>query len=350
MGANSVLRTCLWLLLLRALSVYAGSIEEDIADMHNSGMDLNKINEKGVNMLIAAARNGNVEVVQALTKLKTVKLDTQDTRGETALIAACKGQHPALALVLCTAGCDVNLVDAEKQTALLCAARLGYTALVEGLIARGAALKVVDFEGLNALLHGAGGGHRGVVQALIKAGINLDMRSRLMGATALGLAAQAGHLDIVSDLVMAGASVNKLDAQGVPPVFHLCRNAQPAAVQLLIDHNADVNIASKRLGETPLTGACISGSLPTVQALIKAGANVNHHEYESGFTPLMLAASRGHKDIVVALLEAGADVQATRSRDGKVTARDQALLNKHVALATLIENFHKSKEAPKEIE
>ena len=59
----------LLLLLSSPLCVHGSSIAEDIADMQNAGVDLNKPNEQGVTMLIAAARNGNVEVVQALTRL-----------------------------------------------------------------------------------------------------------------------------------------------------------------------------------------------------------------------------------------------------------------------------------------
>jgi len=318
---------------------HANSIEEDIADMHNSGVDLNKPNEQGVTMLIAAARNGNVEVVQALCKLKSINRDIKENVSQqTALIAAVKAGHPEIAQVLVAANADLNAVDKEGQSALMSACAQGFTPLVEALISKGATLKAVDKDGFNALTLAASNGHFGCVQALIKAGINLDMRVKQTGLTALAYAAAATKTDIVKALVEAHANVNKVDNQGVPAIFHLSRNGQAESVELLIKYGADVNIASKRLGESPLSGACISGSLPTVMALLKAGANVNHQETDSGLSPLMIAAARGHDDIVIALLRYGAD-RAQKRTGTKLTARDAALKNSHVLLAKTIDEF-----------
>jgi ankyrin repeat protein len=341
--AKLLLVVLLLLLVVHVPVRSASSIEEDIADMANSGIDLNAVNKDGVTMLIAAARNGNVEVVQALLKLNQVKRDVQEhakTR-QTALIAAIKANHPQIGMLLVRAGADVNAVDSMGQTALMAACSMGYTELVEALIARGAVLKSVDIAGYNALTLAASGGHEGCVRALIKAGINLNQRVKQIGFTALSYAAAATKVDMVKALVEAGASVNKVDTQGVPPIFHLSRNGQADIVSLLIAHGADVNIASKKIGETPLTGACSSGSLPTIQALLKAGANVNHQEYDTGLSPLMIAAGKGHEDIVRLLLQYGADVMLRRTDGLKTTAKEAALKNGHTAVAKIIENWGK---------
>lgn len=324
--------------ITRPLFAFAASIQEDIADMHNSGVDLNKANEKGVTMLIAAARNGNVEVVQALTKLRSVNRDILDCVQQTALIAAIKSEHPDIARILVQAGANINIVDKDGQTALMIACSKGYTELVKFLIVKGAHLKAVDTAGFNALTFAASNGHLGCVQALINAGIDLNMRVRQNGYTALAYAAAATKTDLVKALTEAGAAVNKVDLAGVPPIFHLSRNGQSESVSLLIQYGADVNLVSKKLGESPLTGACVSGSLPTVVSLLKAGANVNHQEYDTGLSSLMIAAARGHDDIVMELLRYGADKKQIRF-DCKQTAEDHALKNNHVGLAKAIENY-----------
>jgi len=126
------------------------------------------------------------------------------------------------------------------------------------------------------------------VKALLKKGANGHDKFALLWA------AEAGHQQIVVELVQAGADVNIRSAAGGP-------NALALAAQ--------------------------NGHLEVVQTLIKAGADVDAPAMQ-GWTPLMKAAYFGHDKIVQSLLEAGAskgarDVQGLTALDYAQQAKNQ---------------------------
>jgi ankyrin repeat protein len=85
--------------------------------------------------------------------------------------------------------------------------------------------------------------------------------------------------------------------------------------RLLIDRGADVDLASKGLGKSPLFQAAYQGDVESVSLLIKAGCNVNHIDL-LGNNALREAIIAGHHDIVRLLLQGGADPQQ-ENNDGQ---------------------------------
>ena len=83
-------------------------------------------------------------------------------------------------------------------------------------------------------------------------------------------------------------------------------NEKCAAV--LIEANADVNLAATNDGETPLLAAAFGGYKKCVAMLIEANADVNLATTANGETPLIIATSFGDKDCVAMLIEANTDV------------------------------------------
>jgi len=79
---------------------------------------------------------------------------------------------------------------------------------------------------------------------------------------------------------------------------------QADAVQLLLDHGANVNYKLTR-GQTALTDAAFNGHAETVKLLISKGADINS-EFD-GCTALGFAKLRGHIDVVNLLMNAGAN-------------------------------------------
>lgn len=82
--------------------------------------------------------------------------------------------------------------------------------------------------------------------------------------------------------------------------------------ELLIDHGADVNLASKDFA-SPLHQAANRGMLQLLRLLLRKGADVNAAD-EAGWTPLMLAVRTNKLAAVQALLDAGADAAARNSQ------------------------------------
>ena len=77
-------------------------------------------------------------------------------------------------------------------------------------------------------------------------------------------------------------------------------------VQLLLDHNADVN-APDGGGETPLFCASKRGKFEIAQLLIERGAGV-HSRNKNDWTPLKIASHLGHLDVVWLLINNGAEI------------------------------------------
>ena len=102
---------------------------------------------------------------------------------------------------------------------------------------------------------------------------------------------------------------------------------------MLLDAGADVNLAAKENGVTPLAAAVIEGAAACVRHLLAKGADPELPDTD-GFTPLMHAALHGRVDSAAALVEAGAVLGAGPAGVG---AKELAHVQGHQALVELIE-------------
>ena len=132
-------------------------------------------------------------------------------------------------------------------------------------------------------------------------------------------------------------AVNTLDASGMPPLFTAALYRNQPAIDLLINHKANVDIfaccylpdiqTGRKLlidapslavdaaadGRTPLHFACQKGCFEMTQLLIDHGADVNAED-DDGQTPLAAAAHGGpwkpvgDEQIISLLIKSGADV------------------------------------------
>ena len=86
--------------------------------------------------------------------------------------------------------------------------------------------------------------------------------------------------------------------------FKACFKGHAGVAALLLDRNADVDLASKD-GDTPLVMASYNGHADVVKALIGAKADLNKED-GGGKTPLHWATRRGHGEVAALLRAAGA--------------------------------------------
>ena len=160
-------------------------------------------------------------------------------------------------------------------------------------------------------------------KGLIAAHVDLNASDQ-HGSTALMRAAgNPNGIDLVQDLVLAGARVNARNMDGETALFDAASAGILPAVNELIHHGADVNTTTVKYGTTALMSAS-QGSVAVVRYLLANGAKVNAKDAQ-GETALMRAAMADRSDIVKVMIEAGADVN-TRDDGGRTAlsrARDE---------------------------
>jgi ankyrin repeat protein len=215
--------------------------------------------------------------------------------------------------------------------ALYCACLLGHRACVEELIQLGEPVNIVSDRGLSqsALQIASEAGHLEIVELLIGAGGDVDWistNSYDLGATALYKAAFQGHEEIVATLLKAGANIQPVmhtlrSGFGMSALHAASAHGHTDIVKQLINAGSDVNLvgcldplaAGESTAYAPMISALHTASTnghgEIVSILLDAGADINVISYPSAdciCTPLCAAAEAGDLGIVATLLAAGA--------------------------------------------
>jgi hypothetical protein len=140
------------------------------------------------------------------------------------------------------------------------------------------------------------------------AGMDVNLRDKRSGTTALEHAVKNANREMVQLLLAAGATVNAKNAGGETVLMMLDEDATSDLVWDLINAGAKVNLKDES-GNTALMAAANANGLEAIKTLLDAGAKVDARD-EDGRTALMFAASDGHVNIVRALVLAGANLTA----------------------------------------
>jgi ankyrin repeat protein len=256
---------------------------------------------------------------------------TQQIGGMTALlIAARDGQSNAVSALL-NAGDDINQTsDTDHATPLILALINGHYDLAQLLLERGADAKLATSDGVTPLF----------------AVIDVQWSPHTWYPQPVTANEHAAYLDVVKDLLQRGANPNAtiakrlwfrsfandetwFDVEGSTPFLRAALAGDLAAMQLLVEHGANPNLATKS-DDTPLMAAAGLGwaaywtsnapysRLDAVKFCLDHGADVNARDVK-GYNALHGAAFRGDNETVKYLISMGADVHAT-TKDGDTVA------------------------------
>ena len=177
-----------------------------------------------------------------------------------------------------------------------------------------------DADGYSPLHLSVSGGHTHTTRALLeaedwrgaddrKAAVRKHMSK---SGEVLALAVKANFVVIVKLLVKAGVDLDYQDDQGETALHIAARFGHTECARILLEEHdlqkADMEVAEKSFGWTPLFIACVDGHIEIVRTLIEANANLEKLD-TSGWTAKEHAALRGHIDIAKLL----ADVTALSS-------------------------------------
>lgn len=171
---------------------------------------------------------------------------------ELARQAACTDDAEKL-LKYVTMGVDMNAqIPANNGQPLLCwAANNNSKRAVMLLLAMGANINALNCHGNSALIHATWKGHLEIVQILLDNGAKVDIAATESKMTALYLASNWNHSDIVYALIKAGASLDLCNKDGNTPLHDAMRLKHAKIIKMLLAAGANTTIKNNN-GKTTL--------------------------------------------------------------------------------------------------
>jgi serine/threonine-protein phosphatase 6 regulatory ankyrin repeat subunit B len=378
----------------------------------NAGADPNVLHENKVTPLMYAAASGHVDAMKTLVEKAKVNVNDMHSNGGTALLEAATGGALEAMKFLMEQGATYDFIDADGVTPLMAVASQGnleaQTMFLEALKKDKSEQEVKDhinlasYSGGTSVMFTAAGGHLDCTKQLIDYGADINMIARATpeylvkmkrmveegtaqpepephvdGVTALHVAAQSGHLEVVNLLLEKGAEVTVLDDEQRSAIVLAVKNNHGDVAVALVKAGADPNTPyTDEDGEThnllmdaitveneefaillaekgadlyyvddkkvtTLLQASHRGLTDIVKILLEKHAASGKSGYlddasDEGIPPLIAAASEGHVEIVKLLVAAKVDVNA-KDKDG-TTALMAASARGHVdAVIQLLE-------------
>ena len=240
------------------------------------------------------------------------------------------------------------------------AAVMGHTAVVETLLQRSNERLVdeitSDGSSDTALILAAREGHLETVSTLIKH----DAKVNLMNSdkkTALHIAAEGGHADIVCSLVDEWQADPAPETKGHNFVSLIVTKGNDSLLRRILDLSTNEDkswqtCVSPSTGRTLLHVAVDNLLVSTVDILLSAGADVNAQikrgsegsNEEEGWTALHLAAAKGLTDVAIRLLSWGAFL-TLKSKEGETPIQ---VAQRYGGGEQIIEALEKFEEGSKE--
>ena len=206
--------------------------------------------------------------------------------------------------------------DEGGRTRLMRAAMCADTGEVRNLLRRGADASLRDRNSDTPMALAVMRQHTGVMAVLVASGISVD-ESHPAGGSILLIAIRGGHYEAVTWLVERGADVNQSGPNGSSPLTTLVESFAEYwsddeliyYMRLLIQHGAEVGAPGTppQQRATPLHRAASRGSIAAVRLLVESGADINVGD-SRGTTPIGYAARQNHWDVVTLLEANGADI------------------------------------------
>ena len=133
------------------------------------------------------------------------------------------------------------------------------------------------------------------------------------GNTALMLASEGGHYNVVKLLLSKDPDINIQNNDGVTALMFASANEHHQVVELLLSKDPDINIQNND-GWTALMLASCNGHHQVVEQLLSKDPDINIQN-NNGWTALMLASRYGHHQVVELLLSKDPDINI-QNNDG----------------------------------
>ena len=348
-----------------------------------------------VTPLMYAAASNRVDVMKVLVEVGKVDIEAKHNNGGTAVLEAATGSAVEALQYLIEVGANIEFVDDDGVTPLMAIASLGsydgQQLILDALRKKFSEAELTNYINLHSysggstIMFATAGGHYNITKQLYELGANAhaiaratpeylaklqakieagtvspDEEPHIDGVTALHVAAQGGHLEVVqylidvakvdvniaddagrtpltlaikgnydevaTTLVKAGANPNQayVDDDGVSHnlLFDAIMIENEEFATLLVENGADLYYVDEKKVST-LLQASHRGLKKVVDALlVKHGTDVTagtaksnylNEASDDGITPLIAASSEGHTEVVKSLIAANVNIEVKDS-------------------------------------
>lgn len=270
------------------------------------GVDLNAATA-GMTPLLAATRDSWHGRPDAVMTLLANGADPRlaDGDGNTPLHHAARSSDPGVAALLRDAQAELDPLNRDGQSPLGVACASGNWRLAKFLLERGARPEPAGGQPVLLAAAGTEEDDPAGVSLLLKQKAKIDARDA-HGRSALHEAAYAGHLDIVTVLLAAGADPNAIDARNRTPLLEAARGARLGVLDRLLEHLPRGGTAEAAMtdaeGRNALALACMADNATPqlVQRLLDLGVDPEQRD-AIGKRAVDRAAEAGRWSLVAAL-------------------------------------------------
>ncbi|CAL1263953.1 unnamed protein product [Larinioides sclopetarius] len=287
-----------------------GTCLETVKFVLKFNLDASAVDINLQNAFHIASLNGRLAIVEYFIQELNAPINTRDINGRTPLHLACINGHKDVVTRLLIHGAKTTSKDIFGKAALHYAVLQNHIEIVGNLfIKEEDAIKNKTFLGVSALHLASQMGHFDLVVTLLKK-TNVNLRSDFHYVP-LHYAARGGHADIVKHLIEKGAEVNAKCLNGATPIQLAVGKDHYEVVEILLQHGAKINAAASN-SCTPTSFDKKEEFLPISK--LSLGKDTAIYGIQNYFCiPLCLAAFYGYHGLVEMLLhksETGSKIMA----------------------------------------
>uniref|UniRef100_A0A0R3WQR2 ANK_REP_REGION domain-containing protein n=1 Tax=Hydatigena taeniaeformis TaxID=6205 RepID=A0A0R3WQR2_HYDTA len=226
--------------------------------------------------------------------------------GKSALMIAAENDCYETMQVLLDHGASVTQTDKFDNIALHYAALAGHFNAVALLLDHHSPLNVVNSSQCTPLMSAAKAGHAAIIRLLLNNDAEMTWELNDNNESALTLAASTGCPETV-ELILKSVPRNSRCVGALNVALRQAvKSDSKAAVQMLINHGADVNHSDEDNSEV-IFEAVKRGCARMARCLKANGAQIDVFDKE-GYTPLMRATKANDVEMVVTLIALGTDL------------------------------------------
>lgn len=263
---------------LHLVSLSQNPSEELFVFLAERGGDPLAEDEKLGTPLTLALQQGHDDFAKWLVEKYNLRCDQQGGSLEktSPLHKACGFCSPKTVEFLMERGAQklLEVVDAQDHTPLMVAVKEKKTENAILLLQKYKAdpNKMV---GTSALFIAAQDGYLPTTRALLENGADPNIWHKEMEIFPLHIAASNDHVFVVEELLKHKANPDCFSGKAYTPLTMACSQGYTETPRILLDHGANVNLQSPVDGATALHHACIGGFLNCAKMLVSRGADIS---------------------------------------------------------------------------